>query len=838
MADIFTWTDFRGGYFDNVPSEQLRDNELLQANNAVWDNGLKKRKGVAHYASMPNGGFIRGGIRAKIEGVWRTIIAVDEATTGGDAEFLIGTQTSFATLTYPDSTAHTITQGEDVQFAVLNDQVVAVNGSDEPRIIYATASTIYADTIERYDTRTVGDDNIFAGQYSSTTSSGNYGTNTSAAQSSASTSFEIQSTGTGTGFWVASDETFNFVTVKDAEATSSATLTFQYLGRASIGSSITWVATTQVDSPTWTSAGDKRIEFDIPQDPVTGDLLMETGPDSIGDPLTGRYCFRAVNQETSLTAALDAQGVGVQHSQYLSQILLNDKPDTVVEHINRIWLGAENWVRFSPWGGLKNWRFVDFEYFRSGGAIQQMVSQQDRLTVLSDDSIHAIFGTSLNNITVRRNIADVGAASKRGAVIANNIVYFVARDGIRLWDGSRAVLLSKHIQDTIDGLGTKFAAATYRKGLLWMSFPLDRTMLTFDPDTFRVDAEGDGRVSFYKHHGVVVDQFLTETGVSDDNTFPFLGINNTQLLEYAASNRTDVPAMVIGDATAPAPYVSGCSAERADPSEIGGYVGKYAWKCSYTGSAANTINIRPYAQANGVAGLPGDTYHVVGETYYVETWLNTPSENTGLASAANVFCAISDSDGTTFGNSAGLVSDEWGRSVARRTIGATTSHALFVFRTIAANINFATADISYFDASRVVMESGTELVRLDTGNVDEILGGTASATITMTAQTKNFFFNGSSHSRKIFRRTRVTVDDTTATGGEAYGFSLVSNDKDGPASTSADFSASVGTDRTQRLVGVPPTFTKENLGFFVSHDSHFDARLRGISVDVEERPYV
>ncbi len=246
-----------------------------------------------------------------------------ESSASSVVHFVEGTQTAFATLTYPDATTHTLTSGSDVQFARLGEQVVAVNGTDEPRIIYATASTIYADTIERYDTRTVADDNFFAGQYSSTTASGNYGTNTAAAQSSASTTFELQAAGTGTGFWVASDETFNFVTAKDVEASSSVTFTYQYLGRASIGSSIAWVSTTQVDTPTWTSAGDKKIEFDIPLDPVTGDLLMETGPDSIGDPLTGRYCFRAVNQETGLTAALDGQGLQVQHSQYLSEIMLD-----------------------------------------------------------------------------------------------------------------------------------------------------------------------------------------------------------------------------------------------------------------------------------------------------------------------------------------------------------------------------------------------------------------------------------------------------------------------------------------------------------------------------------
>lgn len=534
MASIFDFVDFRGGYATDIPSEQMADNEALQADDVRWDNGIKKRGGISRYASI-TGSDIRGGVRVQIEGVWRTVLAVEDSGAAG-VTLELGTTTAFSTLTYPSATAHTLTAGTDVQFAVLGEQVVAVNGVDEPRIVWATASTVFTDTVERYDTRTEDDAFVYAGQYSSTTASGNYAANSEAAQSSTSVTFELQAPATGAGFWVANDNTFNLVEALDVEATSSATFTHEYLGRASAASSITWVAYTPIDAPTWTSAGNSVSEFEFPIDTVDGSLIFELGPDSLGDPLTNRYCWRAVNRETSLTAPLDAQGLKVQHTQFLSQLMVGDKPNTVATSASRIWLGMRNWLRWGQFGTLKKWHVEDFEFFRDGGEIQAMHRQSEGLTILMNSGIHSIFGTSVNNHTVRRNQSNVGSVGPRASVVDRNLLYFVARDGIWMWDGSRILKVSKHIQSDIDSWTLTTAAATVYEGSVYFSFPANSRILEFDPDTFRTDPTGDGRMSLFRHTGHAIDQFIYEYA-QDDNGI-LLGLDNTNVYLLQLDNGT------------------------------------------------------------------------------------------------------------------------------------------------------------------------------------------------------------------------------------------------------------------------------------------------------------
>src|SRR3972149_2302249 len=95
---VFDFTDFRGGYFTNVPSELMKDNELLQADNCYWRNGLEKRQGKASYTAF-TAQSIRGGIRARIASVWYTILGIETTGSAVDAvEFRYGTADTFATL--------------------------------------------------------------------------------------------------------------------------------------------------------------------------------------------------------------------------------------------------------------------------------------------------------------------------------------------------------------------------------------------------------------------------------------------------------------------------------------------------------------------------------------------------------------------------------------------------------------------------------------------------------------------------------------------------------------------------------------------------------------------
>jgi hypothetical protein len=539
----FEYVDFRGGYATNIPSEQMADNEMLKAQDVTWDNGLSKRAGHSRYASM-TAGDIRGAIDVQIEGVWRTVLAVEDSGTTG-VTFEVGTATSFATLTYPSATAHNITAGSDVQFARMGEQVVAVNGTDVPQLIYATASSVFVDTLERYDTRDVDDAYVYAGQYSSITAAGSeYATNSAAAQSSASSTFELQSTSTGTGHWVASDQTFNLFVGLDAIATSSATFSYEYIGRASIASEITWVAYTPNDAPTWSAVGNKTSEFDFPTDPVTGDILLERGPDSIGDPLTNRFAARAVNRETSLAASLTVQGVGVQHTQYLRQLTLGEKPRTVAEHGSKIWLGLKTWLRWGEFGRLTGWQARNFEFFRDGGTVQKLVPNNNALVVMMDTSIHTIMGTSLNNLTVIRDQARVGAMGARAAEAFLGAVYFVARDGVYQWDGVQARKISKHIKADIDTYTLTDANLAVFKDKMLISFPTNSIILEFDPDTFRADSMGDGRVSFYKHTAVAVDQMLWRQASDQDGILIGLDNTNKYLLQLYSGTVDNIDATV------------------------------------------------------------------------------------------------------------------------------------------------------------------------------------------------------------------------------------------------------------------------------------------------------
>lgn len=553
-GSVFSFVEFRGGYATSVPSEQMDDGEMLKAQNVTWDAGLAKRAGYSRYASITGAGGVaaslcRGSIRMQIEGVHRTVRAVQGTLSGNSVvAFEVGTTTAFTTLTHASETAYTISSGSDVQFAQLGEKAIAVNGVDQPSLIYATASTVFVDTVERMDTRDIDDSYVYAGQYSSVTASApagdgphRYATNTEGALSSTSITFELQKEqATGTGFWVASDFSFNLPQVLDFQPTNSATFAFEYVGRASAGSEVTWISYVPNEVPTWTSVtGVRSMEFDYPMDGTTGESLLESkGAPNLGDPLANRFCWRAVNRETSLPNALLAQGLDLRHTQYLRQLCLGDKPDTIAEHGSKIWLGMGNWLRWGRLGKTAGWSSRDLEFFHDGGTIQAMHPGvgRDSLVVLMDSGIHTIFGTSLNNLSVDRDQAKIGGISKRGALVYNRVLYYVARDGIYSWDGLRAVKISKHIQSDIDSWTLTDSAAIAWNGKVLFSFPTNSRILEFDPDTSRTDSMGDGRVSFFKHTGVDVSQFQWHSS-SDDNGL-LLGIDNTNVYYLQLYNGT------------------------------------------------------------------------------------------------------------------------------------------------------------------------------------------------------------------------------------------------------------------------------------------------------------
>lgn len=547
---VYDFSDFRGGFHDAAyPSNLMNDNELYTALNCRWQSGLTKRGGRATYATI-TGAVIQGGIRWKIGNIWRTILAVE--ATGGAVQFKIGTATAFSTITRASATGLTFTASASVQFAGLGEHVVAVNGTDKPVLFYPTISSVFTETLERYDTRVRDDDNWFAGQLAS--ANGIYVNDSGDAQSSASIDFSLAS-GTAGGAWVSSDFTFNKFVFLDTQANASATFTFQYFGRADATSPATWVSFTPIDVPTWSVAGNKTVEFDVPFDPNTHDVLLSRLPES-GSPLeslTLRYAARMRSDHASNTA-ISAQGVRVEHTQYLGQLLLNDRPSTVAEHKGHLFLGMGNWMRYSPLISpepvegvqftIRGWKADAVQFFQDGGNINQFATQLNYLAIMLETRAYALYGNSWDTFELRPLFAK-GTIARRGAVVVDEQLFFVARDGIWGWDGNRLMKLSRHVENLFETLTLSDAAAADRDGEVWLSFPSNGEVLIFDPDTFRLNDLGEGKVSLFRFNGYRVDQFLYHSG-DGDNGF-FIGLDNTAVQLNRLENGT---ADAVGATTA------------------------------------------------------------------------------------------------------------------------------------------------------------------------------------------------------------------------------------------------------------------------------------------------
>lgn len=518
QTSALEYTNLRGGYCSDVPIGEMSDFELQIADNCYWKDGLTSRLGRSRYASI-TGTSVVGWIRSRINNVWYTILGVE--TTASGVELRCGTDTAFATLTYPVSaTGVTLATGSIVQFAHLDNKVVAVNGSDKPMVIYQLPSaTNVADTIERYDTRDMDNADWVAGYIEATSTASaiggyRYTDDTTDAQDTDTADFQLCTSTITTGFYVGCNHTFNRIQMYTTESVPSVTFAYYYYGHpVSISASETWVSFTPIISPTWTAAGNKIIELNWPTDPTTGEGLYTQFPDSSYD-IAGRYCFRVLTVSQPSASSAYCAYLKVDHTQYLSQILLGDKPDTVATHKNHVFLGMGNWMRVSPYNQLTGWRESDKEYF--GGTIQQMLTHKDYLCILLDSSLYGITGNSWSNWATQFFTDERGAAGKRGAVVVGDEVYFAARDGIYKWDGSTLTKISKHIATDVLGEDASTCAANNWQGVAWFSYPVSGHVYIFDPDTFRSDDVGDGRVSFYRFPTYTASGFMNYTGASDN----------------------------------------------------------------------------------------------------------------------------------------------------------------------------------------------------------------------------------------------------------------------------------------------------------------------------------
>jgi hypothetical protein len=556
----FNFTRFDGGYFTNLSDPEMQDNELLVAENCEWDGGLRKRRGIQVYSTVTASITIRGAVRAYMAGAWRTFVAKDL----GSLTVLHqspSSATAMASVNMPSASAFALststTAGHDTQFAVIGERVVGVNGYDEPWLIYcdgATASSIVANTIERYDTRYRDGDGWVAGRYAASVT--DYTTDyTAQAQSATSTSSFPLFLGTvSTGFFIGCDYTFNKVIFTQASMPGgSVSWTFQYHGYPSYGASATWNTIAQasmIQTTNWATTT-TNITLEWPVKFVTEGAQIDFSdnklPPDIGTSslaLVGGFKYAVRGWTEDATATMGICGlVKIQDTQYLSRLLLDDKPDTVVQHKNHIFMGMGNWVRYSnadtPGGdGLKDWQDGYKQIYRSGGTIKQMVPHNDYLAVILEDKLYGIIGNSWSNWTFKE-LANHGGVSKRGAAVVGQNLYYIGEDGIWQWNGSQQYNVSKGIKDDIDAWTLTNAAAVEYKDEIWIAFPTNKVMLKADPDTFRADNMGNGRLSFYKFTNFTMNGWLYCKGDSD-NGYLLGWDNNGPALMRADNDTSDI----------------------------------------------------------------------------------------------------------------------------------------------------------------------------------------------------------------------------------------------------------------------------------------------------------
>jgi hypothetical protein len=503
---IKSLVDFRGGYALDIPSELMADNELLLAENCNWRNGLVKRNGILTYSTTDFSSMvgIKGGIRAYINSTWYTILAVDDDSY---VTFYAGTGITFTVI----DAGFYFTKGTHVEFAELLGHVVAVNGVDKPAVSYWD-SALVIENLEAYDEREMDDLNWFAGQWDDDGVDSNFIDDTTDAQSSTVDDFQLGNTTNNDGFYVSCDYPFNKIIFTNAQA-AGGTPVAEYM----YWNGTTWVTVgTPITAPTWTAAeGDKTLEFNLPLG-TDGVLLWE--PYAVDEDTTGiqyKYVLR-VRFTTAASGAFSCDKLALSNTQYLTMILQNERPHLVRMHNSQIYMASYNIVNFSPPYYVTGWREGQAEHFDEGGAkIIDMASAPDALIVGKENTIYTWTTSNLLDPVRSRPLTTVGPIAAGSMKQIGNVTAFVAKDGIYLWDGNAITKVSKHINTDIEAWTLTNARATVHKNEYWVTFPTNSIVLVFDPDTYRTDDMGDGRVSFYKFTSYKVDQFLNCNGSGD-----------------------------------------------------------------------------------------------------------------------------------------------------------------------------------------------------------------------------------------------------------------------------------------------------------------------------------
>lgn len=520
--------DFRGGYHTNLPPENTPDNMVLEGQNLYWKGQIKKRPGWTNLSTdaTVNGNTVRGFERAFMNSTWYNIVAIDD---GSDVNFYYGDDGAYTAI----DASFDWTTGVDVEMAVFNNKVIAVNGTDKPAVIYYDSAFIVK-TLEAYDARDRTNDEWFAGQWDDGASP-EFIDDTTDAQSDTADDFQLANTTNNDGFYIAGVSVFNKIVLTSAsQFDGSPVAEYSYYAGDS-----TWTTFTPTTAPTWTAAsGDRTIEFDLPFDSdglllwkLYGDVTGQVDPASKSGGALNRFIIR-VRFTTAPSSAQTADYMALSHTQYLSQIFLNEKPQAVEVHQDRLFLAAGRAFRYSPPNQVTGWKSREIGSCEDGGLkIVAMQSSDGFLALFKEEAVYRLFGTTTNNF-VLRPYPQEGITGPRACAYVDKAIIYVADDGIRGLLGETSVLASRHIQTDFDGWTKSNAVVANYEGNAVISFPTNDTILWVDPDTLRQDDSdaGEGRVSFWEWTGLAADQIVYGGGAGDNGYLILHDMDNNRFV--------------------------------------------------------------------------------------------------------------------------------------------------------------------------------------------------------------------------------------------------------------------------------------------------------------------
>ena len=519
---VVNMTDFRGGYATQVPPEMMDDNMLLKAENVYWHETLIGRPDKSTWTTVLSTAVaLQGFLRWNFQGLtsWSNFVAVEQATA---VNIAYGDTQAYTTLS-----GVTFTTGAQVEFAGLGNAIIGVNGIDRPHIItYTTAGGYAASTLDRYDARTISTMDWIGG-YRYTTGTTEFVSQTSAFQGS-SAALLTPTTLSSDGHFVASNYPFTQAVYSSvANLPSSAVVAWHYW--TSTGWKV-FTSAIELDPKFTTSTGrstavdERTLEF-----PWFTDWI---GYNSTAIPsLANKYAIR-FTIPTQTTATPTFQKVVAKDIHYLTRIMADGRPHLVHTHNNRIFLGNGININYSPYNQVTGWEAAGesgFEYFQDGGdKITALKTHNDYLLIVKPAALYGFYGNSYQNWT-KRKLSDLGGIYKRSVVSLGQVVMFLGREGIRLWNGVDNFYVSHHIENDLETYDWTGAAALNYRGHLWLALPASSVLLWADPDSLRQGAgqeqqqvafrikqlDQEQRVSWYKWTGYRADQMLWALGSGD-----------------------------------------------------------------------------------------------------------------------------------------------------------------------------------------------------------------------------------------------------------------------------------------------------------------------------------